>query len=152
MLQARFDPIWPFKLNWEVRYSDMQVRRGFIEFDKILDPATFVGDEDDGTEESLIKPISCTEDWRKIVPILVNEMTLQDGADEMPPNVFEVPPYEQAAFWLNEGCPGIYANWGVRGRGFGQYYISFNGGYVSINNEFTSKNTILAVLQSIVTP
>lgn len=152
MLNARFDPIWKFTLHWEVRYSDMMVRRGLIEFDKIVDPTSFVGDEDEGADEGLIKPVNCTEDWREIISILVNEMKLEDGADEMPADNFEVPPYEQASFWLDKDTPGIYANWGVRSCGFGQYYISFNGGHVTIKNEYTSKNTILTVLQSIVGP
>lgn len=151
MLQARFDPIWPFKLNWEVRYSDMMVERGFIQFEHAIDPTSFVGDETEGSDETTILVTKAKGDWSKIVPILVNEMTLQDEpwSGAVAPLSFEVPAYEAAAFWLDGDVPGIYANWTFRGAGFGQYYISFSGGHVHINNEFTSKNNIYSIISSI---
>lgn len=151
MLNASFDPIWRFTLNWEVRYSDLMVSRGFLKFDQVVDPTSFVGDETEGSDEDIIKLVAWEGNWKEIAPIFVNEMTLQDTDAEMAPFRAEVPGYEAASFWLSNDVPGIYANWGVRGCGFGQYYITLSGGYVSINNEWTSKNTILTVLQSIVT-
>lgn len=153
MLNASFNPIWGFTLNWEVRYSDMMVRRGYLKFDQAIDPTSFVGDETEGADEDLIKLVAWNGDWKEIAPIFVNEMQITDVFDDMPLPAFhaEVPAYESAAFWLSDGIRGIYANWGVRGCGFGQYYITLNGGHVTVASEMTSKNTILTVLQSIIT-
>lgn len=150
-MNGYFAPMWEFTLNWSIRYSDLEVDLGHLTFAKIVDPSSFVGDEDDAADEDIIRPVELVGDWAKVLPILVNQIALPDhfGSDRGTIRDFAVPAYQEASFWLSDGCPEIYASWGLRAKGFGQMSIGFAGGHVTAGSDPMSKDTIYHVLKTI---
>lgn len=152
-MNLSFEPFWPFTLNWRVSYSDLQLEMGHITFDHVTDAKSFVGDETENADDDTIRVVASSGNWKSVVPVFVNEMVFNNEPDRL--GVIQTavaPAYDTASFWLSGETPGIYAYWGVPGRGFGQIYITCPGGNPTVSNESLSKDSLIAVLNHLTIP
>lgn len=140
-----------FELSWTIRVSDLAVDMGKIRFEKVVDPTSFVGDEDVSADEDLYRAVECSPSWKNFaLPIFINEMVLQDDPWTPGDTIDNVPVYEEASFVLDVGGTTIW--WGLRGCGFGSYYLRTIGGTPHLSNECMNKGTIKKVFDLIQLP
>lgn len=141
----------PFELSWNIRIDDLRVDIGKIKFDHVVDPSSFVGDEDSDAENTTIQVTEVGASWRGFVlPILINELNLADEPMSKHDILGAVPAYEEASFVIEGGWVDIW--WSLKGCGFGNYFLRTTGGYPHLHNECMNKGTILKVFQEIALP
>lgn len=141
----------PFELSWNIRVNDLAVDIGKIRFEKVIDDTSFVGDETEGADEDLCRVVEVSPSWKDFVlPILINELNLADEPWAKSDIIQNVPQYEEASFVIEGGVVGIW--WGLKGCGFGNYYLHTIGGYPHLSNECMNKGTILEVFRQIALP
>ncbi len=148
MKTGHFQIATPATLHWDITYNETLFDRGVIKFGTLLDQESgLVGDEDDGRAlDTLV--IESAGNWEWALPVLVDSMTLSDEVD-IPFTAANVPAYQTASFWFEGAHQWHDIWWGLRGIGFGHFVMGVQGGYVSLSNEFMSKNSIFKVFQHI---
>lgn len=143
-----------FTLKWQIRFNDYQLEMGELPFVQKIDETSLVGDEsDEMITDGLIGPINMPANFKSVIlPIMVNEMQLWDECASLDLNMEGLcPPYEEATFTLHINNQlthgGIGFSWGLKGCGFGQFYLSCCGGIPHLSNEMMGKGSILEIFK-----
>lgn len=151
---SHITPCSEFTLKWQIRYNDLMLEMGELPFVQQIDQTSLVGDEtDEMISEGLIAPLNMPANFKStILPILVNEMQLWDdcGPRDLVAEGLAVP-YEEATFTIHTNGElvhrGIDFCWGLKGCGFGQFYLSCVGGIPHLSNEMMGKTSILEIFK-----
>lgn len=141
----------PFELSWHIRVHDMAVDMGKISFGQVVDPGSFVGDEDADAETNVIQVVEVSPSWKDFaLPIFINELVLADAPMSSSDTLVGVPAYEEASFVIDNFHTEVL--WCLKGCGFGNFYLRTIGGTPHLDNECMNKGTIKRIFDLIQLP